>query len=137
MSPERARAVLDPFVTSRTTRRVGLGLPFLKQLAELCGGQVTLESEEGRGTSLTACFRLSSIDLPPLGDVAGAVQTLILRAPHVRWTFTHSRGAKSYTFDTQDVLNELDGDAEMLQNAQVAQWIYDYLQQEENGLNSD
>ena len=134
MDPDRAKAVLDPFVTSRTTRRVGLGLPFLKQLAELCGGRLTLESEKGKGTAVTATFRQSSIDLPPLGDLAGAMQTLILRACWIRWTFTHSVDGRSYTFDTADVLKELDGDPQMLLNPEVAQWIAGYIQQEEEGL---
>ena len=73
MDPELAKRVTDPFCTSRTSRKVGLGLPFLKMAAELTGGQLTLESEEGKGTAVTALFCTDHIDMPPLGDVAASV----------------------------------------------------------------
>jgi len=77
MDPELAKRVTDPFCTSRTSRKVGLGLPFLKMAAELTGGQLTLESEQGKGTTVTALFCTDHIDMPPLGDVAASVAGLI------------------------------------------------------------
>ena len=58
MTPEEAGKVLDPFFTTRTTRKVGLGVPFFKQAAESAGGSFQIGSEEGKGTEVTAVFRL-------------------------------------------------------------------------------
>ena len=67
MSKEFLSKVTDPFTTTRTTRRVGMGLPFLKQSAELCGGGLDIVSEPGKGTKITASFIMGSIDRPPSG----------------------------------------------------------------------
>ena len=73
MTEEQAHAALDPFYTSRTTRKVGLGLPLLRLTAQLTGGDVAIESAPGKGTRVTAWFGLSHIDRPPLGDMAGTI----------------------------------------------------------------
>ena len=70
--------MLDPFTTTRTTRRVGLGLPLLFMTARQCGGDLTIDSEPGRGTKVTATFELDHWDLPPLGDMASTITTLLV-----------------------------------------------------------
>ena len=77
MSPELLEAVQDPFTTTRTTRKVGLGIPFLKEGAEMTGGSLDLWSREGEGTRVTATYGYSHIDRPPLGDLAETVVTLV------------------------------------------------------------
>ena len=85
MSKEFISKVTDPFTTTRTTRRVGMGLPFLKQSAELCGGRLDIVSEPGKGTKTTASFMMSSIDRPPLGDIPATLMALIMGSPEIHW----------------------------------------------------
>ena len=73
MPPEMAARVTDPFCTTRKTRKVGLGLPFLKMAAEMTGGALSIESTVGKGTCVTAWFTLGHIDLAPLGDMSATV----------------------------------------------------------------
>jgi signal transduction histidine kinase len=119
MDAARAAAVLSPFCTSRTTRRVGMGLPFLKQNAELCGGRFSLTSEPGKGTRVFASFALDNIDTPPLGDLAETFFTLLLDAPRVRWVFgyeTLDRGEKRDPFElSSEEIAEAVGGLEALQ----------------------
>ena len=77
MTPEQAAHVTDPFFTTRTTRRVGLGVPFLKMAAEMTGGGLTIETAPGRGTTVRAVFGLTHIDRMPLGDIAATICSLI------------------------------------------------------------
>ena len=74
MTPEQVARVTDPFFTTRTTRKVGLGVPFLREAAEAAEGTFTIESEPGVGTKDTATFRYSSIDRMPLGDISATIQ---------------------------------------------------------------
>ena len=77
MTPEQVSRLADPFFTSRTTRRVGMGIPLLMDSARQSGGDVRIESEPGKGTEVTAVFGYSNIDRPPLGDVANALMLLV------------------------------------------------------------
>jgi hypothetical protein len=81
--------VIDPFVTSRTTRKVGLGIPLLKAAAEMCGGSLKIESTLGVGTHLEVSFRRSHIDRMPLGDLASTVLTLVVAYPEIHWVFNY------------------------------------------------
>jgi len=83
MAPEQVRQVTDPFFTTRTTRRVGLGVPLLKMAAELTGGSLEITSEPGRGTSLRAVFGLNHIDRMPLGDIAATICSLVQCNPDI------------------------------------------------------
>lgn len=81
--------VTDPWVTTRTNRRVGLGIPFLKQTAEMCGGHFEIQSKVGRGTVTYATFQHGHLDRPPLGDVASTVLCLIVGHPEVDVVYHH------------------------------------------------
>ena len=81
MSPEFLAQVTDPFTTTRTTRKVGLGLPLLRLAAEQTGGALEVESREGVGTTVTAVFHAGHIDCPPLGDMAATVALLAQGLP--------------------------------------------------------
>lgn len=126
MDPETASKVLDPFYTTRTTRRVGLGLPFLKQSAELCGGSLSLRSAPGKGTQLRADFALDCIDCPPLGNIPSTIVTLLAGAPGVHWVYRHVFDGRIFEFDSKQIL-EILGDPGLLQNAEIALWLRDYL----------
>ena len=83
MSPEFLAKVQDPFTTTRTTRRVGLGIPMFAEAARECDGDLTVQSEQGKGTSVEATFRLSHIDRAPLGDIASTLIALIAANPDI------------------------------------------------------
>lgn len=125
MSPEFAARVTDPFTTTRTTRKVGLGLPFFKMAAEMTGGDMHIESELGVGTTITANFVLGHIDLAPLGDMAGTIAALIQCNPDVDFTYTVRADGQSFTADTREIREVLDGVS--LAEATVALWVKEYL----------
>jgi hypothetical protein len=99
--------VTDPFVTSRTTRKVGLGLPLLKEAAELCGGYLRITSEVGKGTLVEVEFQHSSIDRMPLGDLASTFMTLLITSSEVNWIFHYQVNQEIFYFDDAPVKEEL------------------------------
>lgn len=109
MTADFAASVTDPYVTSRTTRKVGLGLPLLKQNAERTGGSLTIKSEPGKGTEVTADFIMSNYDRPPLGDIAGTIVLLAAANLKTRFTYRHLTAKGEYRFDTKEVNEMLEG----------------------------
>ena len=101
--------VTDPFVTSRTTRRVGLGLSLFRMASIQCEGDFSVESEPGRGTSVSATFLFDHIDRAPVGDMASTVTTLIAGNPGVEFVYTHRVDDEEFVFDTREIREELDG----------------------------
>jgi hypothetical protein len=99
----------DPFYTTRTTRRVGLGLSLFKEAAQRCGGRFRLSSEEGKGTRVYGSFRRDHIDLAPLGDVASSLAALITGNPEVDFFYRHEVDGAGYELDTRRIRNELEG----------------------------
>jgi len=89
MDAETLASVVDPFVTSRTTRKVGLGIPLLKAAAEACDGHLLMASQLGLGTTLEVEFRRSHIDRMPLGDLGSTVLTLVVAYPQIHWLFSY------------------------------------------------
>ena len=133
MSAELLAAVTDPFTTTRTTRKVGLGLPLLRMMAEQTGGGVEIESEVGVGTTVTARFRTDHIDCPPLGDIAATVALLIQGAPDVEWTWQRVTPRGSYVLETRQ-LREILGLDVPLSEPSVTLWIKEYLEEQEQML---
>jgi anti-sigma regulatory factor (Ser/Thr protein kinase) len=107
MDAELARRVADPFVTTRATRRVGLGLPFLKQAAEMCNGKLTIDSTRGTGTIITATFQHSHLDRMPLGDLSGTILTLVVGNPPADFVYRHIVNDITFEFDTRPIKREL------------------------------
>lgn len=100
--------VADPFFTTRKKKKsFGLGIPLLKQSAESCQGGLSIDSEPGRGTTLTSSFRLSHIDLKPMGDLAATMITLISGHPEIDYVLSYQKGDFSYTLDTGEIKKEL------------------------------
>jgi hypothetical protein len=122
MSPDFLERVADPFTTTRTTRRVGMGIPFLKQSAELCGGQFLITSAPGAGTRIQATFKYDSIDRPPLGDMAASVMAIFMGHPEINWTYRHVYGGKDFSVSTAELVGVLE-DRELLRSAEVGLWI--------------
>jgi len=109
MSAEMVARVTDPFVTSRTTRKVGLGIPLLKAAAEACDGGLTIQSEIGKGTCVTVEFQHSHIDRMPMGNLAATILTLAVGSPEIHWIFTCTVNGQTFEFDNQPVKEALDG----------------------------
>ena len=126
MSPEQVANVTDPFYTTRKTRKVGLGLPFLKMEAELTGGSFSIKSTVGVGTEVKASFDMSHIDSIPLGDMPETVMTIIGAAPDKDLIFTHTSGNKQISLDTRDLRAQLEGVP--LDTPDVLIWVKEYLE---------
>jgi hypothetical protein len=101
--------ITDPFVTSRTTRKVGLGIPLFKAAAEACNGYLQLSSSVGQGTRIEAEFQRSHIDRMPLGDLAGTMLNLIVCQPDIHWLFRYQAGEQAFIFDDEPIKSELAG----------------------------
>jgi len=101
--------VMDPFYTTRTTRRVGLGLSLFREASRRCEGTFEIKSREGEGTEVRASFRLDHIDLAPLGDMVGSLTSLIVGNPEVDFVYTHEVDGRVFRLDTREVKQELDG----------------------------
>lgn len=109
MDPETAARITDPFVTTRTTRRVGLGIPLLKAAAEACNGRLTIDSTVGQGTTLAVEFQHSHIDRMPLGDLPGTLLTLLVGYPDIHWLFHYTVNNQKFIFDDAPIKQELEG----------------------------
>jgi len=109
MDAQTVARITDPFVTSRTTRKVGLGIPLLKAAAEACNGGLEIWSEVGKGTTVTDEFQLCHIDRMPLGDLSSTLMTLVIGSPEVRWILQYTVDGQTFEFDTQPILETLDG----------------------------
>ncbi len=130
MDEEMVRKVTDPFVTSRTTRKVGLGIPLLMQNAALSGGSVTVSSRPGEGTTVTAVFDTSSIDCLPLGDLAETFGALVMSNPDTP-DFTlrcESPSGGEMEFSTLEVREALAGVP--LNEPDVVAWIVSGIKEE-------
>lgn len=108
MDADLVQKVIDPFVTSRTTRKVGLGIPLLKAAAEACNGSLEIQSAPGAGTTITVSFQRSHIDRMPLGDLAATFLHLIIAYPHIHWMFTYEADDRQFFFDDRDLKAELE-----------------------------
>lgn len=126
MSKEMLERVKSPFTTSRTTRKVGLGIPLFVASCENTGGRLDIESRLGEGTRLTARLGLSHIDRPPLGDIAETVASLTLLNPDIDFVFK-ARQDESFEFDTRQIKATL-GEVSITQ-PDVMVFIREYLQE--------
>ena len=128
MDAETLKRVVDPWFTTRTTRNVGLGIPFLKQTAEMCGGEFDISSEPGRGTTTRATFRHSHIDRPPLGDVVGTLLCLIVGYPNVDVQYHHQVDGREFSLATQEI-REVLGDEVPMSNPAVLSFLRETLEE--------
>ena len=127
MDEETVQKVINPFFTTRTTRKVGLGLPLLKQNTEQTGGSLDIQSEKGKGTTVTAVFGRTHLDRPPMGDLAGTVVLTASAYPDIRFIFHYHNGETDYVFDTVEVNEALDGIS--IQEPEVIQYLKEMIQE--------
>ncbi len=126
MSDELLAKVTSPFVTTRKTRKVGLGLPMIRQLCDMCEGSFDIKSRLGEGTTLTLSFRMSHIDLPPMGSLPDTMLSLVNGSPEdVDFELAYSNGAEGFTFSTSEIREVLGG--VKLNTPDVLVWIRDYI----------
>ena len=132
MSEEVQRRVTDPFYTTRTTRKVGMGLPLLKLAAEQTGGEMKIISstEIGKsGTTLVATFDTNSIDFMPVGDIVSTVCILISGSPEIRFVFKDATPDGVVVLDTAEIKAVL-GDEISLAEPEIVVWMSDYLKEQ-------
>ena len=135
MSQETVNRVIDPFYTTRTTRKVGMGIPLLKLAAEQTGGEVTIasrtvqEDPEDHGTVVTATFDTNSIDFTPVGDMVSTMCTIIQGHPEVDYQFVHKTPRFDVGLDTVQLRAVL-GEDVPLSRYEIIAWISDYLTQQ-------
>ena len=106
MDEQTLKKALDPFFTTRTTRRVGLGLSLLNQAAKDSEGTFDLSSEPGEGTTVNATFRLSHPDCKPMGDIGQTIEVLVMSYPEIDFLYEHKNDNSTYRFDTREVRRE-------------------------------
>ncbi len=135
MSREQVERLSDPFFTTRKTRKVGLGIPFLKMLAEMTGGGVEIqstpeaESPEAHGTVIKATFGINHIDFIPLGDMVETVKTLIQGSPLINFTYTHTMPDREVRLSCAE-LRAILGDDISLGDFEILSWIDGFLREQ-------
>lgn len=128
MDEETVKKVTDPFTTSRTTRSVGMGLPLFKYSAESAGGSFSISSRKGKGTTVSAEYRISHIDRMPLGDFGGVALQLVTMNPGVDFCISVSDGERAGVLDTRDV-KEILGEDIPLGAPEVRAFLKDYIRE--------
>ena len=133
MTEEQLARLTDPFFTTRKTRKVGLGIPFLKMLAEMTGGEVTITSTHeslgpDHGTTTTARFGKNHIDFIPLGDMVETVKTLIQGSPEIDFVFCHKTEGGEVSLDCREIREVLEGVP--LNEPEILSWIGENLKEQ-------
>jgi hypothetical protein len=132
MDADTVTKVLDPFFTTRTTRHVGLGLPLFAAAARRCNGDLVVESELGKGTTVRATFQHSHIDRAPLGDIRNTILSFLLAARPVDLHYVHRVNDRQFEFDTADIRAEL-GNVPLSHPA-VRDWLSEFIAEGEQGI---
>lgn len=132
MTREEIAKALDPFYTTRTTRKVGLGLSLFQANCQAAGGDLAIESQPGAGTKVVASLVLSHLDRLPLGDLPATLVTLISGWPKVEFYLERKSGPKEYRFTTHEI-REILGETPLNQ-PEIIQWIREYLAQQEKTI---
>ncbi|HWT76529.1 MAG TPA: ATP-binding protein [Mobilitalea sp.] len=130
MTPEQLKQVEDPFFTTRTTRKIGLGVPFFKMAALSTGGNFDIQSSPGVGTTVSATFGLTHIDRMPLGDMNSTIHTLITLNTHIDFLYTYIFDGKKFALDTREFREILDNVP--LNSPEVSSYIKEYLEENQN-----
>lgn len=137
MDEEFLKNVVDPFTTTRTTRRVGMGIPLFKMAAESTGGSFKIDSAVGKGTVTQAFFITDSVDRMPLGDVAETVISLILTSPEIDYRLEYGVDGREFVFDTAEfktILEEVPIDSPEI-IAYIKEYLDDNIKTVNGGVN--
>ena len=117
----------DPFYTTRTTRRFGLGIPFIKAAAEICGGKFLLESIKGEGTRLVAEFDSSNIDCPPIGNIPDAIVCLMVFDETINLIYQYNYNDLEFIVSTNELKKELEDVA--ISEPAIQLWLTEYIKE--------
>ena len=128
MSEEMVRNVRDPFCTTRTTRKVGMGIPLFKMAAEMTGGHLELSSQLGVGTEIAAHFKTDSIDFTPLGDIDATILTLITMHEDIDFIYRFKIDENEFVLKTSD-LKAILGEVSF-NDIDVRMWLKDYISEQ-------
>lgn len=128
MSSEQVQKVTNPFFTTRTTRKVGMGIPLFKMAAEMSGGSFSIESKLGEGTVITGVFKTDNIDCIPLGDISSTVSMLITLNENINFIYTYSIDGRVFSASTDEFKQAL-GDGVSLAVPEISSWIEEYLRE--------
>lgn len=134
MDEEFLKTVTDPFKTTRTTRKVGMGISLFQAAAEATGGNLTITSEKNVGTEVIATFTYNHIDRQPMGNMAATMQTLISSNEKINFKYKHIKNKKEFLFDTAQI-KEVLGDVS-LNIPEILVWIRDYIKEGLQEINS-
>lgn len=134
MTEETVQKVTDPFYTTRTTRKVGLGVSFFKMAAELTGGTFGIKSQPDIGTEVEAVFVISSINRMPLGDMAGTIETLVVFNTGIDFIYSYKVDGEEFTLSTAEMKEILGGVP--LNNPEVVAYIREYLRENTDSVNN-
>ena len=118
--------VTEPFVTTRTTRQTGMGIPLFKMALEHTGGTFDISSASGLGTTLKGVFVRSHIDTPPMGNITETLVTLIQGAPDVDFLYTNETDTQTFKFDTKNIREILEDVP--LNTPDILNWIREYIE---------
>lgn len=132
MSEQQCQAALDPFYTTRTTRKVGLGLPLLQAATERAGGQLQLQSQLGKGTIVKAIFEYDHLDRAPIGDMSLTLMSIIALNEHCQFIYRHRRDEREFVLNSEMLREELAGIP--LDHPQIAAWLRDHVRELEKTL---
>ena len=100
MDEKTVKKVLDPFFTTKNGKKVGLGLSLLSQAAQQAGGNLKIDSKQGKGTKITAIFKLSHPDMKPMGNILETMAALITANPTIRFIYDYTKGDNNFHFDS-------------------------------------
>ncbi|MCR1899884.1 ATP-binding protein [Irregularibacter muris] len=128
MDKELLCRVENPFTTTRTTRKVGLGISLLKSAAERCNGALHITSKKGVGTKVEACFQYDHIDRAPLGNMPETIASIVLSMENSELIYEHSLDHSFFYFDTREVKSALGSEVSIREN-EVISWIKDYIKE--------
>lgn len=128
MDEESVKNVMDPFYTTRTTRKVGMGVPLFKMAAEMTGGSLEIDSEVGKGTTVKTVFCTDNVDFTPLGDIDSTIVTLITMNSDVNFIYSLKVDGEEFRLSTQQ-LKEILGDVP-LDMPEVVMWLKEYLKEQ-------
>ena len=132
MTEEQVRNVQDPFFTTRTTRKVGMGIPLFKMAAEQTGGSFSIKSQPGVGTRVEARFKTDSIDFTPLGDMSSTIATIVCMNEDKDFIYTRVVDDAEFKFSSTDIKTVLDGVP--LSEPSVMSWVEGYISEQTQQL---
>lgn len=127
MTEEFVKQLKNPFHTTRTTRKVGLGIPLLVDACQQSKGDVEIKSKIGKGTFLKAWMNYNHIDRAPLGDMPSTIVSILLSLKDQCFVYIHRYANREFSLDTRE-LKEILGEVS-LQDAVVLQWLRNYVEE--------